>query len=194
MSTLIKVGGSLLSLPDLGACIERLLASLNDDRIALLAGGGEAADAVREWDRVFHFEPTVSHQLAIESMSLTASLVSKILGRTQLCRSRVNVDAVWRDGRIAVLDVSSLLAELETLGCEPLPAGWHVTSDSIAGWVAVHWPFERLVMAKSVEAPFDLADSDAVDAYFPNLMPKIPSIMWCNLRAERLVCAECKTR
>ncbi len=194
MPTLIKVGGSLLSLPDLAVRMQGLIERLEDEQVALLIGGGEAADAVRQWDRVFPLDPQTSHQLAIDAMGLTASLVTRLITNSVLCRCRADVEAAWSEGRVAVLEPASVVAKFERLGCEPLPAGWHVTSDSIAGWLAAHWPFERLVLAKSVEAPSDLSEGNVVDEFFPSLLRRLPGVFWCNLRADRLTFAECKTR
>lgn len=184
MPTLIKLGGSLLSLPCLAGRIEQLIKSISDDRVALLVGGAEPADAVRRWDEVFQLNPTASHQLAIEAMSLTSSLVEKLITGTQRCRTRAEVEATWSVGRVAILDAQSLLAEFESEGCGPLPAGWNVTSDSIAAWLTIQWPFDRVIFAKSVDVPNDLATTDALDAYMPNLLPSLPEVWWCNLRAD----------
>ncbi len=183
MSSVIKVGGSLLSFPDLAVRIKQLIKSCNDDRVALLIGGAEAADAVREWDRTFKLTPIESHQLAIEAMSLTASFAEKLISGTKHCWTRYEVEVAWSTGRTPILDACSLIEELIADGCNTLPAGWHVTSDSIAAWLSIHWPFDRVIFAKSVDAPADLAATDTLDAYLPILLPRLSEIWWCNLRA-----------
>jgi len=194
MSTLIKVGGSLLSLPDLKARLESLIVSLNAGQVALLVGGGEAANAVRQWDHVFHFTPEISDALAIESLSLTALLVERLLPQSRRCLSREEVQACWATGFIPIVNPSSIIPQLQRAGASPLPASWSVTSDSIAAWIAWHWPFERMLFAKSVELPQDLAVTDAVDEFVKSLLPQVKSVWWCNLRRDPLSCAECKTR
>ncbi len=78
----------------------------------------------------------------------------------------------------------------QMLFCTPLPHSWEVTSDSLAGWVAIRWPANRLVLLKSVGLPVaadrvsfrEAADSGHVDAYFPSLGARLPSTSWCDLR------------
>lgn len=194
MSTLIKVGGSLLSLPNLKARLEQLLASLKTTHVALLIGGGEAANAVRQWDRVFHFTPEISDALAIESLSLTAQLVEHLLPQSRRCLSRDEVQECWAQKLIPIVIPSAIIQQLQRAGASPLPPSWSVTSDSIAAWIARHWPFERLLFVKSVDSPQDLAQTDDLDDFVKTLLPRLPAVWWCNLRRDPLNYAECKTR
>src|SRR5690348_6554608 len=67
-----KIGGSLFDLPQLPLVIRRVLAQRPDSSPLLVAGGGRAADLVREWDSVHELGDDVAHALALEAMDLGA--------------------------------------------------------------------------------------------------------------------------
>jgi aspartokinase-like uncharacterized kinase len=97
-------------------------------------------------------------------------------------------DEVWRQGGIAVLNV---LPWLQSQAGQPdaLPHSWDVTSDSIAAWAAIRWQAEGLTLLKSVDAPENLVSPDKsgealVDDFFRQLAPRLPSIIWRNLRSD----------
>lgn len=80
-------------------------------------------------------------------------------------------------------------APLPAAALEPLPAGWHVTSDSLAAWLAIRWAGELLLM-KSVPPHRNghaaATSFSVVDRYFPNLAAELPRIWWANLRRDPL--------
>ena len=61
-------------------------------------------------------------------------------------RGRMRSASAVADGRLAVLAPFRWLR-----AADPLPHGWHVTSDSIAAWVAARLAARRLVLLKSLE-------------------------------------------
>ena len=72
-------------------------------------------------------------------------------------------------------------------------AGHDVTSDSIAAWIAIHWPAEELILAKSTEYTGSLmvdgtgpetSPSGFVDSWLQTLVPQLPVVSWCNLRGD----------
>ncbi len=68
----------------------------------------------------------------------------------------------------------------------PPPAGWHVTSDSLAAWLAIRWASELLLL-KSIPAPANVGiatESGALDAHFPTLASSLRRMWWANLRAD----------
>ena len=68
----IKVGGSLFDWPGLPAALTRYLdARRSEARLAVIAGGGPAADIVRNLDRVHGLGEELSHQLALHALQLT---------------------------------------------------------------------------------------------------------------------------
>ena len=178
---LFKIGGSLFSLPDLADRLRTLFES-TWDRILIVPGGGTAVDQVRKWDAVFRFPAEVSHQLAIDAMSLNARFLASLLPDSHIASSWDKVHNTKT--QVNILDVASLLREMEEQGVEMPPAGWHVTSDSLAGWLASRWGVDQLVLVKSVDPPKLIAlpcgeDSpdqhrvtdQRVDDWFPTLIP-----------------------
>lgn len=194
---IIKVGGSLLTLPDVVSRLIDLLGQLPFRRVALLAGGGPAADVVREWDKTFRLGDEAAHRLAIQSLTMTAELLTRLLPDAKRADSVRSVDDSLKCGRLPILHAEPLLCEIEQNGVGPLPSGWHVTSDSIAAWLALHWPAHRdqrcpvLILAKSVDCPASnpTEPHDAVDPHFTQLAKRLVAeseIHWCNLRDDPL--------
>lgn len=188
---LIKVGGSLLSLCDLAGRLQRLFAATDASKVLVVPGGGEVTGFVRNWDRVHNLATDVSHQLAIDSLGLTARLLASVLPGASLVTEK---PAVSSSQKVMILDIPSILASAECQESPQLPAGWHVTSDSIAAWIAIRWKVDKLVLAKSVGAPEAIpATSDssrandsnhAVDSAFGKFIPFLPPLFWSNLRGD----------
>ena len=70
-----------------------------------------------------------------------------------------------------------------------LPRSWDVTSDSVAAYVALHWPADALALLKSVPLPAECDVETAarrgfLDAYFPHLAGRVPQIGWVNLLSD----------
>jgi aspartokinase-like uncharacterized kinase len=195
-----KLGGSLLTLSDLKDRLATLLeqpvpllpqAGKNAvlDR-AVLVGGGESADRVREWDRRYHFDTETSHDLALRAMGLNGRLVSALLPNAQLVSTKGAIRSASARDAIAVLDPVIVLEQAERQSAERLPRSWDVTSDSIAAFLAVHWRAAALVLIKSASKPKSqelksAARRGLVDKYFSQLSPRIPIVAWANLRSTR---------
>ena len=183
--TVYKVGGSLFGLRDLSGRLVSLLRSRPAERPLLVAGGGQAANLVREWDRTHHLGQEKAHWLALDAMSLNALFLSRLLPGGRVVRSRDEAQRAWSEGQIPVLNAAAFLRAHESSGSEMLPHSWDVTSDSIAAFAAIHWPAERLVLLKSISQPVSPAgQTDAVDAYFKTLAPRMAHVDWCNLRTQ----------
>lgn len=194
---LVKVGGSLLTLPDLAERLQALFTALEADQILVICGGGQAADAVRNWDRIHGLSDQASHWLAIDSLAVTASLLVEVLPRAALARSRQVADSMGSAGTVAVLVPRPILEELDDATHQRLPVGWDCTSDSIAAWIATQWDVESLVLAKSVDVPVThgtaadgiaaegtMTESDCppVDPCFHEIVTGLADVYWCNVR------------
>lgn len=181
--TVIKVGGSLLSMPDLAARLERLIDSLVSQQILLVVGGGPAADVVRDWDHVHRLSSEASHWLAIDALSLTSRLLQRLVAKTALARTQADVVEAWSASCVPILEPRPWIEFFEHQHGVELARDWSVTTDSIAAWLAACWPAQELILAKSVPVPLD-ESSDAVDEFFPRLIHRLPSIRWINLRDD----------
>jgi 5-(aminomethyl)-3-furanmethanol phosphate kinase len=206
MCTIVyKLGGSLLSHPDLfprlRAVLEQrvLFASprpgTGSIKPLIVVGGGPVADAVRDWHKIHRLADELAHELALQSMSFNARLVTRLLPGARMVASRAEGDAAWSDGKVAVLASAEFVDAEERTTRDLLPRSWHVTSDSIAANVARQWPAAALVMLKSVELPADCdlqsaAKQGLVDPDFPSFARRACSIGWVNLRGVNPRCGE----
>lgn len=189
-TVIIKVGGSLLDLPDLAARLDSLLARLEDRQPLLVCGGGQAADLVRSWDQKHGLGETTAHWLAIQSLRLNEQLLCELLPETRIVSSHAEAADTWKAYQIPILCSETYLRRTLSSQIAPLPASWDVTSDSISAWVSITWPAEELILLKSADLPQDMSLSDLalmgfVDRYLPTLSELLPNLRWCNLRDSR---------
>jgi aspartokinase-like uncharacterized kinase len=170
----VKLGGSLLSNGSLAPLLDALRELARTRRVVVVPGGGPFADAVRQACALHDPGASASHWMAILAMDQHAQLLAGLLPQARLAAGPEDVEAAVADGRLALLAPFRWLRT-----ADPLPHGWHVTSDSIAAWVAARLEARRLVLLKSLEGARGpagelLADIDAgaaasagiVDGYF----------------------------
>jgi aspartokinase-like uncharacterized kinase len=182
----VKVGGSLLDLPDLGERISRFLKSLAGRSVLLLAGGGAAADLVREWDRRYHLGEEASHCLAIRMLSVSTHLLARLVPSAEVITSLDACSRLWDAGALPVLDPLALLLA-DDASPAALPHTWDVTSDSITARVAELAGAEELILLKSSAPRKSISLSEAartglVDTYFPQAARSVPRVTLLNLR------------
>lgn len=148
---MIKVGGSLYDMPDLGVKLRRIVEELGPGDRLLVPGGGPTADVVRAFDRVHGLGDEAAHWLALRACALNAHLLlhlvpgAALVGHPCECRG------------VCVLDPLAFVRGDEGRpGC--LPHHWGATSDAVAGRAAVVAGGE-LVLLKSITlaGPLDLA-------------------------------------
>lgn len=145
----VKVGGSLYDWPGLGPALRAFVAALAPERVLLVPGGGDFADAVRKLHAVHGLTEEQSHWLALESLWAAAGFVRTLVPGGDVLDAHGFCEHVVSD----------------------LPHTWEVTSDSIAARAAVVGQATRLVLLKSVDVPAGVAwDAAAangwVDPYF----------------------------
>jgi aspartokinase-like uncharacterized kinase len=184
--TVFKIGGSLFDLPDLPDVVEQVLAQRPESAPLLVAGGGAAADVVRIWDEVHHLGESAAHELALEAMDLTASLLARFFPGARLVRSEPQARMAASDGVLSISCAGCFIKAAEAQGHAPLEQSWRVTSDTIAAWTAGLLAAE-LVLVKSVPAPLDMtlaaaARAGLVDECFPRVASQLPVIGWVNAR------------
>lgn len=186
-----KIGGSLLSLPDLGRRIGDVVAQRTDAMPLIVVGGGPTADLVRQWDWLHSLGEERAHWLALRSLALNEALLAELLPGASLVTNRNEALAAHRAGHVPVLSAHNFVRveESEETHLEQrLPHTWDVTSDSIAAWIAQRWPAEEIVLVKSRPVPKKVVKvtrnaDPPVDGYFRRLAPKLARIGWVNLRA-----------
>jgi len=183
----IKIGGSLLARPAWPDELIALVSSVSNPGL-LVVGGGRIVDALRRIDATAPRPAAVMHRLAIEALGLSARLVADALGLPLVRASRDTE-------RLAVLDTPFWLdtTEAGSRRFDRLPVGWHVTSDSIAAFVAATGR-SPLLLAKSGPPPGldagspigshgdadleTIASTGWIDGYFPTAAAPLGEIRW----------------
>ena len=181
-----KVGGSLLTWPGLRDALRRWLAAQPGRRILLVAGGGGAADLVRELDRVHALGEETSHALALRSLDLSAHALAAIVPGLVVVEDLTAMAELWRSGRIPVLAPRRVL-DADDGHPDALEHSWRVTSDSIAARIAVLLGAD-LVLLKSAPLPpgFPLAGAAGaglVDPAFPDVAQAVARVAYLDLRS-----------
>jgi len=112
-AVVVKLGGSLLDLPDLMDRLKALAEQLLPAPVLLISGGGVAAEFVRSLDQRFGLTSEQAHWTAIAAMSFNASLLERLNSEFRVVTDRADAEAVWSAGRIAVLDALAFLRSQE---------------------------------------------------------------------------------
>jgi 5-(aminomethyl)-3-furanmethanol phosphate kinase len=177
----VKIGGSLFDLPQLGAALKSWLAEQNYPRILLVPGGGPLADVIRVYHRTHQLSEEQSHWLALNAMQVNAQLLSGLLGNAP-----VVTEPTWT-GALAILDGHGFCRADEATA-DALPHSWGVTSDAVAARCAVVGQASALVLLKSVEQLSDnwseAAQAGLVDQAFEGVVTKGDfQVRWVNFRA-----------
>jgi aspartokinase-like uncharacterized kinase len=185
----VKVGGSLFDLPDLGARLESFLSGLNMADVILVPGGGPTADLVRSWDRNLHLGEEKAHWLALRALGFNAYFLATLLPETRVIERLEECHLPHPRGSRPVVDMHAWAIADESLP-DHLPHRWEVTSDSLAARLAMCCAATELVLLKSVDFSGEdwrqAADAGIVDGHFPHVMTRPGSDLRCrlvNLRA-----------
>jgi 5-(aminomethyl)-3-furanmethanol phosphate kinase len=191
--TVIKVGGSLFDWPEfpsrLTAFLQILEADNSKHRIILIAGGGTAAELIRELDDLHGLGDETAHRLALKAMELSAHILAALLPRAVVVHDLDGLRSVWSAGSIPILAPSLIWDEIERSGDNVLPMSWDTTSDSIAARIAGHLAADRLILLKSALLPAGAVRHEAarlglVDPVFPVVAGSLARVEYVNLRED----------
>lgn len=183
----IKLGGSLLDLEGLAGSLRRWLSSQAPADNVLLVGGGPFVNYLRQADRRHGLGEEASHWLAIHAMDLNSRLLCVMMPEAELV-DQLPYNTALVAGRLRILLPFGMVQRLDARpDVPPLAHHWHVTSDSIAAWMAGIVGADELVLLKSrlPRAP-DGVEDDLVDPYFRAYAGRIPMIRCVNLRDAAL--------
>jgi len=134
----VKVGGSLFDLADLGPRLRRWLGCLRAARVLLVAGGGLAADVVRTLDRLHGLGEEAAHWLALRSLTVTAHFLHALLPGAPVASDPAAWPGLQNRARLMILDPHDFMRQDEGRpGC--LAHCWDVTSDAVAARAADIW-------------------------------------------------------
>lgn len=151
MRRVIKLGGSLLDLPDWHSRLPRWLFRQPPATNYLVVGGGAMVDQMRETPALsWRLSTAQIHWLAIRAMAMQAECVLAFLPNARrLTDTNIPNDT---DATVALwmVDAWHFMRQEEPLLPGPaLPESWDVTSDSIAARFARAVDAHELVLLKS---------------------------------------------
>lgn len=145
----VKIGGSLEQAPELRAWLA-VLAQAGAGRVVVVPGGGRFADAVRESQARWEFDDLTAHRMAILAMEqfglMLAALEPRLIPATTVPAMR---DALGRGDPVLWQPAPMTLDRPEA----GIAADWHMTSDSLAAWLAGRLGVAQLAVVKSVPPP-----------------------------------------
>jgi aspartokinase-like uncharacterized kinase len=158
----VKVGGSLYDLPDLGP---RLRGWLDTDpragppaSVILVPGGGPTTDVIRNLDCWHGLRQEASHWLALRALTLNAHFLAALM------QSTVVEGPQPLGPRVQVLDAFAFLRDDEWRHARAtIQHSWDATSDSVAARFAVAMHARRLILLKSRTVQNAKADWRTVD-------------------------------
>ena len=169
----VKVGGSLLSSSGLGQRIKGWRERQPPVPTVWVVGGGKLVDVVRDWDAI-HSKQTATaeeaaHWMSVDLMSVTARMFATLVGSWPIELSLESLQEQFRAGsQNVIFDCGRWLRTVDDLPCS-----WSVTSDSIAGRLAIELSCHELVLLKSRAAAGETVEENAaqgvIDEHFVEL-------------------------
>ena len=162
---IVKLGGSLTRDRSLLEWL-RMLAEFGGGRVAVVAGGGGFADAVRRAQRAWRFDDLAAHNMATLAMVQTALMLHSLEPRLVLATEDAEIRHALHVGSPALWLPYTALRD-----APDLLTSWDVTSDSLSLWLARRLNAERLVIVKSCalqpqHSLSELAGDGVLDARF----------------------------
>lgn len=190
----VKIGGSLLVQENfaltLRQWLDRRAADAPRAHRVLLVGGGAPVEALRRIDHVNPLPETSCHWRAIELMEISGRLVSDWIPELHCEQDFAALLQRRQSPGTTLFFAAGFLRKVEpTMPGGALPAGWHVTSDSIAARLAEALGAFRLTLLKSAPPPSAsgplsaayLAKKGYVDSYFPQAAARLENVEFSSL-------------
>ncbi|MGH8772656.1 MAG: aspartate kinase [Burkholderiales bacterium] len=163
----IKLGGALAKSGALRNWLD-VLVEAGGGRVVIAPGGGVYADQVREAQKEFQFSDALAHRMAVLAMEQYALMLCGIRKELIPAANASEMQAVLSQGSVPVWLPSLML--LREAG---IAQNWHVSSDSLAAWLAKKIEASALMLVKqaTVESKAvhaaKLAERGVVDREFP---------------------------
>jgi len=130
--------------------------------VVVVPGGGPFADQVRSSQASLGFDDTAAHRMAVLAMAQTACVFQSWCPVWQLGHTPGELQALCGAGQPALWCPTVL---------PDTPASWHITSDSLAAWLALQLAAQQLWLVKSrpphSAEPSGWAAEGLVDVAFP---------------------------
>lgn len=143
MTWVVKLGGSMLDSSELQHWLD-MFARHSDGQIVIVPGGGLFADAVREAQYITGVDDVTAHKMAVVAMDQYGMLMTGLNHDLVTASTELEIaERGWQHRAIVWLPSHMVC------GDESIPANWHVTSDSLAAWLAARLNAKHLVLVKS---------------------------------------------
>ncbi|AMK78621.1 MULTISPECIES: uridylate kinase [Methylomonas] len=164
MTCVIKLGGSLLETAALPACLAAIANCAGP--VVIVPGGGPFAEQVRIAQNQWHFDDVAAHRMAILAMQQMALLMHGMMPEFAIVADAASLGAASQ-----VKPVLIWSPQVEQLDEANIAAGWDITSDSLAAWLAGFVAADELIIVKSAHVPEqvslqDLQRQGVLDAAF----------------------------
>ncbi len=169
----VKIGGSLLTKPNLAQRLELWLSEQSRTcRFIFVVGGGPTVEGLREIDKANQIENQISHWAAISLMDTNAQLLKSWLPQWPIIDD-YNQLKQSDHSRIIFSVEKFLLSHEPNLPSKPLPMGWQTTSDAIAARIAECMKADLVLLkSREVAEPYNwglLAEQQIVDPVFATM-------------------------
>ena len=162
----VKIGGSLLELPDLVSRIDSWNLAQPFAPTIWIVGGGKQVNEIRRQQQERPIDPADAHWKCIELMDSNSRKVANWFPEWAIATELLISMETGQPPNNLLLQTGGWLRENDAL-----PESWDVTSDSIAAHVASTIGAAELVLLKSGESPPtesipELCANGYVDLYF----------------------------
>lgn len=164
MFRVVKLGGSLHSVPELANCLDAL--ANPDQGVVLVPGGGPFADTVRLAQTQYGISDAAAHHMAMLAMEQYGLMLCDLKPGLVPAGSVDAIERTLRQGFTPVWLPSGMCRH-----AVDIPQNWSVSSDSLAAWLAIRLSAASLTLIK-YERPADtdpaaMAAAGWVDKAFP---------------------------
>lgn len=191
----VKLGGSLLGLPDLRCRVDSWFRANPHPLNLIVVGGGELVESIRRLHDQHHLPDSFAHWMCIDLLEQTAKLAEHLFPKFLSIATAAGLEQLVASPSPrgeAVTAVVSVRAFYSRHHCDQeLPQSWDTTSDALAALLAKKTHAKQLVLLKSTApsndriAPHAWSQQGLVDQAFPAIARSLPQISIVNLRRWR---------
>ena len=139
-ATVIKLGGSIMALPQLLPWLK----AIRKSRAILVPGGGIFADTVRTAQEKISFADKAAHDMAILAMTQYGIMCCSLVPGLKLFSTIPDAKSIIAEGMTPVWSPRHLAAQWHDL-----PHNWEVSSDTLALRLAAAINASKLILVKA---------------------------------------------